>query len=292
MPPEHVASAANAIIGILKQPANDGALTAASAVVVTLAPRLNQEQLTSSGILLVDVLKKNTGYARRVAMDSLVSLAPMLRPELRVQTAEAYLVCIRQLDYAHNFWRGNEKFLALVPYLDSRTQCQAGSEALTFLLSKLALSDGYFETMGTDLNPIRPVIMAIPDARLLATFLKHPVCIGEPREWMLQRFEELVFHNGERVFLPLPKPEPGPSERQGNSENPSRVVPANQPSENQDTEVVEGASDLGGLTSSRSPSSAPVRRFHTVHDAAAWIEHNWPDFDLDATMPVEWHKNP
>ncbi|MEZ6062048.1 MAG: hypothetical protein R3C19_17035 [Planctomycetaceae bacterium] len=33
----------------------------------------------------------------------------------------------------------------------------------------------------------------------------------------------------------------------------------------------------------------PPRVFHSVHDAAAWIEENWPDFDLEATHPVTWY---
>lgn len=34
----------------------------------------------------------------------------------------------------------------------------------------------------------------------------------------------------------------------------------------------------------------PARRFHTLHDASAWIAHNWPDFDLEAAHPVTWHQ--
>jgi hypothetical protein len=33
--------------------------------------------------------------------------------------------------------------------------------------------------------------------------------------------------------------------------------------------------------------SAP-RRFHNLHDAAAWIQQNWPDFDLETNHPVTW----
>ena len=30
------------------------------------------------------------------------------------------------------------------------------------------------------------------------------------------------------------------------------------------------------------------RRFHNLHDAAAWIELNWPDFDLETNHPLTW----
>ena len=30
------------------------------------------------------------------------------------------------------------------------------------------------------------------------------------------------------------------------------------------------------------------RRFHNLHDAAGWIQQNWPDFDLETNCPVTW----
>ena len=75
------------------------------------------------------------------------------------------------------------------------------------------------------------------------------------------------------MFLNLPEED---GERQGNDENLPSAIP------------VAGANEHGGLTPNRSPAEAPPRRFHTVHDAAAWIQHNWPDFDLEATHPVVW----
>jgi hypothetical protein len=32
----------------------------------------------------------------------------------------------------------------------------------------------------------------------------------------------------------------------------------------------------------------PPRRFHSLHDTAAWIQKNWPDFDLETNCPVTW----
>ena len=84
--------------------------------------------------------------------------------------------------------------------------------------------------------------MAMTNERSLASLLQHPATTGEPREFLLQRFEELVFHDGKHVLLPLP---------------------------NEDGEP-------------------PTRRFHNLHDAAGWIQQNWPDFDLEATHPVIW----
>ena len=33
---------------------------------------------------------------------------------------------------------------------------------------------------------------------------------------------------------------------------------------------------------------APSRRFHNLHDVAAWIQQNWPDFDLETNCPATW----
>ncbi len=107
-----------------------------------------------------------------------------------------------------------------------------------------------------------PAIRASINARSLAKLLQHPACIGEPREWMLQRFEELVLHDGRRVFLKAAEEEDSKTDKDAKSE----------------TQTVEG--------------DHPKRRFHTIHDAAAWIQTNWPDFDLEATMEITWRPEP
>jgi hypothetical protein len=82
----------------------------------------------------------------------------------------------------------------------------------------------------------------------LAKILSRPACVGDQRESLLKRFEELVFYDGNPV---LGKPESADGER-----------PAHE--------------------------QAPPRRFHNLHDAAAWIQQNWPDFDLETNCPVTW----
>ena len=159
---------------------------------------------------------------------------------------------------------------------------------MTILLDYLAVSENYFHE---DIHiavarrsaslPRRsaflPAALAITHERSLASLLQHPATTGEPREFLLQRFEELVLHDGKRVLLPLPKAD---GERQGVS--PPSAIPAIPES----AAVTEN--ELGGLTPNRSPDEPPPRRFRNMHDAAAWIQQNWPDFDLEATHPVTW----
>jgi hypothetical protein len=101
-------------------------------------------------------------------------------------------------------------------------------------------------------------VAAMLKPKTLAKLLSHPGCLGvergsrrEPREFMLQRFEELLFHNGEPVYL---KPEVSDESTSANAQT----------------------------------SPPPPRGFHNLHDAAAWIQQNWPDFDLETNHPVKW----
>jgi hypothetical protein len=84
--------------------------------------------------------------------------------------------------------------------------------------------------------------------RPVARLLSHPACVGHQRECLLERFEELVFYGGKPVFV---KPEVADDKRPADGH------------------------------------SLP-RRFHNLHEAAAWIQQNWPDFDLETNCPVTW----
>ena len=82
----------------------------------------------------------------------------------------------------------------------------------------------------------------------LAKLLSHPACVGEQRDVLLKRFEELIFYDGKPVFL---KPDAADGKK--------------------------AAAD-----------HFPPRRFHNLHDAADWIQKNWPNFDLETNCPVTW----
>ena len=138
--------------------------------------------------------------------------------------------------------------------------------ALSVLLYYHAKSTRYYHDVeGVSHSSFMYGAAAMNDPRSHAQFLSHPGCVGEPREWMLQRFEELVFHNGQPVFL---KPE-----REVDDSEP--VAPGTDP-----------ALLAGDSTDLRLPLAQ--RRFHNLHDAAAWIEQNWPDSDLETNHPMTW----
>ncbi len=203
------------------------------------------------------------------------ALAPKLSPDTRVRTAELFIGSLYRVDGGSI----TKQLLKLMPQLERQTQDRISTEVMTILLDYLALSEDYFEInteLGDSYNDVRGFssgVMAMTNERSAASLLQHPATTGRPRELLLQRFEELVFHNGNHVLLPLREPL---DERWGIYENPPSAIPA------------ADGNEHGGLTPNRSPSEPPPRRFHNLHDAATWIQQNWPDFDLEATHQVIW----
>ena len=96
---------------------------------------------------------------------------------------------------------------------------------------------------------LRPVVNFI-DLRLAKLLLSHPFLIGESREFLLKRLEELVFHQGRNVLIGIP--------------------------------------DFYGKVKFLNNGLLPERKFKTIYDAAEWIEKSWPDFDLEATPQVTY----
>ena len=240
-----------------------------------LAAKLNPEQITHRGDGLIVRLQLSTDeYAMRAAANGLAAIVPKMSSDQRLRTAEAMIESIPRAENGEI----TEPFGELMRHLEPDSKEHILTETIEILMDYYATSDSYFRrnndgTIYEEIDLLELAVMAGPRPRTIAAMLLHPACIGEPREWMLQRFEELVFHDGNRVFLNLPEED---GERQGNYKNPPSAIP------------VAGANEHGGLTPNRSPAAPPHRRFHSVHDAAAWIQQNWPDFDLEATHPVVW----
>ena len=267
--PEQITRGCDAIIGVLEKTTDSQVSNAAGNCLVALAPQLNPEQITRVWDALIGVLEKTADSdALQAAGNGLLALAPKLRPDTRVRTAEMFVASLHRLEGFEII----QPLLEMMPLLERPTQDRISNEAMTILLDYLAESEDYFGH-SSGMGEFAQGVIAIRNEQSLASLLQHPASTGEPREFMLQRFEELVFHDGKHVLLPLPEPL---GERQGNDENPPSAIPAADGDKHE------------GLTPNRSPSEPPPRRFHNLHDAAAWIQQNWPDFDLEATHSVTW----
>jgi hypothetical protein len=143
----------------------------------------------------------------------------------------------------------NDGTAALAPKLGEAVRDQLAMQAAQYFFDYIALVNP-----GADadtLVPGKPVrlVRSISSPRSLARLLSHPASVGLNREFLLERFEEVVFHDGRHVFL---------------------------------------HSDSAKEVTNSQKAQSPPRRFHNVHDAAKWIQENWPDFDLDSNCPVAW----
>jgi hypothetical protein len=251
--PAQVRRAGDALIAILETKSlADYALEAASQGLVALAPRLEPAQATRAwDALLANLEKTDDPPASRASRSQgLVALAPRLEAAQVTRARDALLAMLEKSNDDNVRDAASQGLFALAPRLEPASRDKFATKAMTSLLDDRAvIGYFYYDTDGkrTDPRPIR-IARSITSQRSLAKLLSHPACVGDQRESLLKRFEELVFYDGKPVFLKL------------------ESADGEQPTHEQ----------------------TPPRRFHNLHAAAAWIQQNWPDFDLEASCPVTW----
>ena len=262
--PPDLAVSIDRITEILRTTSNDYTVLSTCTIIDAIATRLDHratKQLWSELHTILESSDDGTWSIPSVAT-SIQSIRPNLDLAQRARTVDTLL------DVLQRHWSDQVSATSFQFLADRSPQEQNENSRVTMamLLDFVSSNDHYYASEGGTLDYVdgtRFVAMGINEPKSIAYLLQHPGCIDRPREFLLQRFEELVFHNGERVFLPLPK-----------------------------NEVVSGptidAARLAEETVAAAKPELPSRRFHTIHDAADWIQHNWPDFDLEATHPVTW----
>jgi len=213
-------------------------MQAAAEIFVAFEAKLTPEQISRGVNALINFLKHPYGWVSSSAREHLASLTHRLSPQLRAQAAMTLAKC----RYSH--LRILSRF---VKFLENDVTDHVLSEAMA----------KHFDVLTAKSYEVSFAAIAMSNSRSIAKLLSHPGCIGEARECLLKRFEELIFHEGRHVFL----------------------VP-----ENSDSDSDKSATQV--VTSLKPETHA--RRFHTIYDAADWIKNNWPDFDLEATHPVTW----
>jgi hypothetical protein len=213
-----------------------------------LIVRLDQKQTRRVGDVLIAGLQRQATHADWPAIDGavggLIVLEPRLEPTQVVTAWKVLSALAAEMPHdppkpLRNAWEG---LGALAPRLEPALQDERGT-AITTALLDYSCSDGPAS------GSTKQFAKFISSARSLAKLMSHPGCVGEQREVLLERFEELVLHDGRPVLLKL--------------------------------DATEGSPGLP-------KSDPPSRRFHTLHDAAAWIQQNWPDFDLETNCPATW----
>jgi hypothetical protein len=162
------------------------------------------------------------------------AIGPHLDPARKLRCAKAFVAPILSRSAANDLAQYADPLVAL---LDPGPRGELSTKTTAVLL---------------EFGNIDGMVRSMISPRSLAKLLSHPACVGEQRDALLKRFEELVFYDGKPVFLKADNPE------------------AQQPTQDQ----------------------GPPRRFHNLHDAAAWIQQNWPDFDLETNYLATWRSSP
>ncbi|MCY2967429.1 MAG: hypothetical protein NT069_27975 [Planctomycetota bacterium] len=257
----HVAGAWNARLALLENSADRAALRVSGRALVALAPWVEEAQVMRCARVLLKLMESsNNSEDRFAAWYTCLALAGRMEVAQRGSVAEALLPSL----YKDSDSGGGHSsaFEAILPLLDPLTHDRIVTAALPIVLcfvasneranDRIVRPDG-FDGSESDLAQVAAIwsfaVVMKAHPRSVAKLMSHPGCVGELRELLLQRFEELLFHDGQPVYL---KPEPAAN---------AATTPVTNP---------------------------PPRRFHNLHDAAAWIQHNWPDFDLETNHPLIW----
>ncbi|HEV3302565.1 MAG TPA: protein kinase [Planctomycetaceae bacterium] len=223
-----------------------------AAALDALLSRLGPDQISQIGNELIVTLESSTNEtALNGALAGLVAVAPRLAP-LQIVRAWKTMSAIPDKMPNVQVWHG---LAALAPGLEP-TSRDNDAKRITAVLLDYSCCD-----VEVDGSP-EEFARCIPRPRSLATLLSHPGCVSDLRRRLLDRFEELVFYDGKAIF-PRPQNRGGFGFRgMGESESEAEKKP-------------------GG-------PQPPARRFHNLADAAAWIQQNWPDFDLETNCPATW----
>jgi serine/threonine protein kinase len=319
----HVIRGGNAFVALLERSMDRLILDAAQMGLVALAPRLDPAQVVRGGDALIASLEKSIdGFVINFSQVGLIALAPRLEPTQVVRGVDALIALLDKSTDKGILESAQQGFVALAPRLE-REQVTRGGNALIALLERsqdgrilntakdslitlaprlealqivracnaldaalekskddyvlIVAQKGLLElaprleqdtrnesamqvlrtlldhaAAGANLTDIEPASRTYSNPRSIAKLLSHPGCVGAQRQALLKWFEELVLYEGMPIFL---RPDE-PTDSKINSVQHTKVT--------------------------------PERKFHDLHDAADWIQKNWPDFDLETNHPVIW----
>jgi serine/threonine protein kinase len=261
----------------------------------SLAPRLQREQAQLATDALMKILEKASGgqLVVSIAADGLIALAPSREKSKANRDCDTLIAMLEKSPDIRVVFGVSRVLAALAPRLDATQamracnslmavaeestdeelagaflalealarQLDSGSRNSVALATSALLLDRGGDALGVRsvyLNGSKPLIVKHPpievarlisSPRSLAKLLSHPACVGEARDSLLRRFEELVLYDGKPVLW-----------------KPYRLNDEEKPA----------------------AGPQPSRRFQILQQAAAWIQQNWPDFDLETTCPVTW----
>jgi serine/threonine protein kinase len=245
----------DALIGACEKPFGESAIDVWAIGLGAMAQRLTSAQVVRTAEVLLEMLEKSN--ARRAAFAGLIALAPRLEPAQADRAWDALVIVPQQhadRDVVDSpAWSG---LVALAPRLSHASADNRSTTGTAILLDYCSSYSPYWDAgeavwVRSRMAKSIDVAKSISSRRSLAMLLSHPACVSDQRAYLLRRFEELVLYDGKPVLSKPASPD------------------AKRPSHDQ----------------------TPPRRFHNLHDAAAWIQQNWPDFDLETNCSATWRSS-
>ncbi len=240
------------LVEVLQNTEHTTALEEVRDAMIHFAPILAEER---RDIALQHLLRVAEGrsYGSYYAIDVLLSMAPYMNPDTRL----AFTTVLKdELPLYHSGYNTSNILSAMDTANHEEFAMNTLNRLMNTRITTLNANNG-FESAAS----IEAISKTVSEAKHIAEMLPHPAAVGDVRETLLKRFEELLLYGGQHIFL-TEKPEDESSESPGNAER-------------------------SGQTLGRSPEPPP-RKFRTIHDAQIWIQQNWPDFNLDETPEVQW----
>jgi serine/threonine protein kinase len=275
--------AANALLAMAQKQKDSWPNSTVVTALVALAPKLKSAQAKRAwdAIVAVEKTEDSGGFAGGLDFNfqkKLVAVSRSLEPAQSKRAGETAIATLQKATDQIDQFVATEQLVALVPYLEQK-QVALACRTLLGILEKSTGSDMRYDacrglaalaprlqpTLQDDLSTAATACfldycssfdapantaweLAPSSQRALSKLLSHPGCVGEVRQDLLRRFEEIVLYDGKPIFT--------------------------QPD----------------ATDEKKPAGHQQlpRRFHNLHDAATWIQQNWPDFDLEATYPATW----
>jgi serine/threonine protein kinase len=171
-------------------------------------------------------------------------LAPFVQTAEADRIGEALIPVLRRSSVNNSRNLLGDALIALLPRLNLALQDKLTTEAAVAALDAPTSENADW-------------ILPMSSSRSLVGLLSHLGCVGDKREQLLKRFDELTFNNATSAVSN------GTSrERSSGPKNKDAAA---------DAAVIQ-----------------LPRHFRNQWDAAAWIQQNWPDFDLETPCPATW----
>ncbi|MEQ1904474.1 MAG: serine/threonine-protein kinase [Pirellulaceae bacterium] len=254
--------ALSVLIAITEKSTDEDVLSRAAAAFAMLEPRLGDEQVNRALLALTEILRKARSSGTIIDADKgLATLAPRLRQDQVERTWEALL----ELPLKHGYRHGGggpmefvdirapgNSLLALAKQLDRARVHIEIENMFRVRLDRSMINQRHAEDAFLD-----DLLLQFDSPAILVFFLGHPGALGELRNCILRRLEEIALYECKPVFSELAASWPSSS-------------------------AWDKMDEVSKAEWEGRKAALPPRKFLTVHDATEWLAKYRPEIDLEA----------